>query len=590
VTVVRRSLLAIALLALLGSCGGATTAGGCPPDRIEPCPCANGRIGVAICGGACDCDPGFALVAEPASIEFGTVARGLGRDAVVLLRNPAPVAVAFRSVGIAGRDRDAFALPDGVPASVPAGGSVPLTVRMSAAASGTFEALLIVVREGADGPDLEVPISGRVSGAIVSCSPSPVTFPDTWRGATSGRSVVCVNDGDAAEGIDANFPLDPLVVEGEGFSARWEGARPGGLWPGQRVTVEVTFAPTAVGEHLGVLEIGGPLGQLPVPLAGTALETPECDLELPGPLHVAIDEPGASTTFSLAVRNRRPEAPCTLKHPRLCDGTDPAFSFSSGSPDDSYVLWGGESETFNVRFLPTYRSCHDPAAAGCFEFEVSPASDGRRSIPVTCEAPEYPLQYVYPDTLDFGEVTAGCEVVDRTVAVNNIGTEGIQLARIELNESTSDEFFLRSTPPAGTTIAPGTSATFTIAYRPEDFGVDTGSVFVFLEGQPEPWVVTLSGRGGGDVWVHEVASAWPEIARCLYLSRRPLDPNNDGTIDDGELHVQVDGTAVPSTVDGERVWWYSGDIVAVCFDERHLPEPEARIEVEYLVSGCEVSW
>ena len=73
---------------------------------------------------------------------------------------------------------------------------------------------------------------------------------------------------------------------------------------------------------------------------------------------------------------------------------------------------------------------------------------------------------------------------------------------------------------------------------------------------------------------------------CFFLGNQPEDRNGNGTISDAEqeLQVLVDGVLVPSTADGETIWWYAPDQIAVCFDPDHVPEPLSIVEIGYAVS------
>lgn len=497
----------LSLLAVFATACADEGATACRPGAPIACTCEDGRTGIGSCGvDGCTCAPAEALSAQPEAVAFGEVSSGTAREAVVLLRNEGPVELRLRSADVVGDDPEPFRLPDGFPAAIPAGGTVPLTVRFTAGARGVSStARLRVVPEDEGVSPVEVGLSGSVPGALLVCTPRELRFSSVWTGVPRTATIVCSNDGFAGEELDPRLVLDRLVVEGEGFSVRWRlWPEDRGLLPGDSAVAEVKFDPVRAGAHRGTLLVGGPRGEQVIVLDGDALETPPCDVELPGPVHHDVVEPGVPTTVELAIRNRRGDGPCIVTGLRLCEGTDAAYSLNGGRPHGPITIPGGGDYRFSLEFRAGYSSCHDPAAQGCLAFELWPSpDDGHRSIPLTCTAPEYPPSPVYPVELDFGEVAAGCAVSDRVVEVINSTSEPLHFEAVFLSEGITDEFFLRSFPGAGARIEPGASVPITVAYRPEDRGVDLGALFVSLRDQEEPLVVPLRGVGGGEVLLRD---------------------------------------------------------------------------------------
>jgi hypothetical protein len=492
VSLALRAFVPVVLLALVG-CGGSTGGGACRSGAPVACVCDDGRPGTGVCGiDGCDCPAAYALAAEPASLDFGEVSARETREAAVAIHNPAPRAVALRSAQLFGGTPGDYVLLGTVPETIPAGGSVSLAIRFAPVSPGTPVARLRVDSGDADVAPVEVIVAARVPGPILSCTPAEVVFDDVWQGGAASATVVCTNVGLAGAADAARLPLEALEVTGAAFAAEWQAPPPAeGLAVGEAAAIEVRFEPAAAGEFPGTLAVGGERATAHVVLTGRASPLPACDVEvLPGELRVGTLSPG---TLEFAVRNRRPDAPCTVNDVRLCEGTDPAFSLADG-PYESVIVPGGGELRIPVAFAPTFDSCRGEAP-GCVEFELSPSPDGHRSIPLVCERAPEPYVLVSPSLVDFGAVAAGCATRDRQVQLINTASIPVHIESVELDSDSSwDEFFLRSGPPVGWTIPPGLSTTVTLVYRPEDDGEDTGVAVIRIAEDPDPLRVPLVGR------------------------------------------------------------------------------------------------
>jgi hypothetical protein len=490
-------LAAAGIVLLLVACDSGPVAGGereCRPGETEPCTCADGREGVWPCGGkACECPPLPALRAEPASLDFGEVAPGEAREERVAIYNPVPREVRLRAVELWGNGEGAFALIGPVPEAIPAAGSVELVVGFTPAVPGTFVARLRVEPEDDEVAAVEVLAAGRVPGPVLVCGPNPMSLPRTYEGESSRATVVCSNLGLAGAGGDGTLPLEAPVVEGEAFSV--SGAVPAeGLPVGGSVAFEVGFAPAGPGVHRGTLVVGGRGATATVELLGTAEPLPECEVAMPEELRLGVVPVNSRRDIDFEVRNLRPEAPCTVRNLRLCEGTDPAFSLP-GAPFGDLRIPGGGELVVQVRFDPVVGSCGDPEGAGCVEFDLVPSPDGHRSIPFSfCEVQTEPGAFLAPNDVDFGVVRPGCATRNREIALINIQDTALELDAVDMAEGTSGGFFVASSPPLGTVIAPGMSVTFTVTYRPNDPGIDEGELLVRIAGYQEPLRARLRGE------------------------------------------------------------------------------------------------
>lgn len=500
----RRTVVSFVVLAVsLAGCGSSAVNAGavddagsvdCRPGAREPCACEDGTTGWRACGSdACVCsEPTYSLGAEPATLDFGDVRSGERREAQLRIDNPAPRAVRLTSIGFVTAPPATFALVAGtLPEEIPAGGSVSFPVVFEGGEPGTWAARLRVETDDAAVEAVEVGVVGRAYGPRLACSPADVSFGTVWPDDTATRMVVCTNVGTATASDLARLVVDRLEVEGDGYSVSWREAPPAeGLGVGEAVGVEVSFANASAGFYRGQLTVGGEHDTAVVSLSGEVQEWPACDVEVvPGYIRYGIVDHGHEATLEFAIRNRRDDAPCTVREIRLCEDTSPAFTLVGGPYGDLVVPPAGELRV-PVRFAPGPDTAD--GYGGCIEILLWP--DRIVTVPFVGGRPQEPCALLAPSTLDFGTVATDT-TAEREVSIINTCAATLVLRTIELNPSGSPDFFLRSAPPPGTAIQAGLSANFTIAYVPEEQGLDLAAVFVYLEGEPEPYMATLRGSG-----------------------------------------------------------------------------------------------
>jgi hypothetical protein len=478
-----------------GGSGGSGGAGGeeCRPGETLACRCDDGASGTRVCGEECVCT--FALTAEPAAIDFGEVPRGERREATLAIRNPAPRAVALRSIGFADGPGATFELPGALPASIPAEGSVEVRVGFVAATPGPAVARLRVEPADDAFAAVEVTVSGRAPGPVLACTPGEVAFPSGWTGETRTATVVCANVGYAGAGDDARLALDRLEVAGAGFSAAWREAPPaGGLAVGASAAIEVTFAGAEAGDYRATLTVGGQGATAQVRLSATALEVPPCDVEIrPSEIRFGIIDKGSAVDLEFTILNRRPDAPCLVRSVQLCEGTDPAWALLGG-PYGPLVIPAGVQAQFPIQFAPDENSCRE-GTEGCLEIDLAP--DQRQTVSLVCGGggpPTEPLLLLAPNDLDFGAVPVG-EERERQVQLISTTSSPQFFERVEFAAGASDEFAIVSAPPAGTAIPPGLSASVLLAYRPVDEGVDETMAYFYVRDAVEPYAIPVSGQG-----------------------------------------------------------------------------------------------
>jgi len=111
---------------------------------------------------------------------------------------------------------------------------------------------------------------------------------------------------------------------------------------------------------------------------------------------------------------------------------------------------------------------------------------------------------IAPDDLDFGVVMVGCSTRLRRFCLYNTGSANVTLTNMELVESSpNNEFFFMSLPPGIATggqdiVRPGENACFNMSYKAVDLGEDSAVVYLTLAEFPDPFVITVTGKGATD--------------------------------------------------------------------------------------------
>jgi MYXO-CTERM domain-containing protein len=143
----------------------------------------------------------------------------------------------------------------------------------------------------------------------------------------------------------------------------------------------------------------------------------------------------------------------------------------------------------------TYRPADLGTDSGCLNFSSNDPASQEVSLGLsgTGVAQLVPAIAVSPLSLDFGTVTIGSST-SLTTAVQNTGTGPLRVTGISLGAGTSAEFASATATPFS--VAAGQSVSVTVNYRPNDSGIDTGTVLVASDDPANPSVsVSVSGAG-----------------------------------------------------------------------------------------------
>ena len=181
---------------------------------------------------------------SPTLLRFGYVVVGRTQTLLVVATNRGQSKVTISSVTT--NHTEVKASHAALPRVLAAGESLAVTVTFTPTAKGRIGGALTLVSNATD-RILTVPFEGTgVAREGVTVSPRSVVFGDVVMGATSKLPVVLTNTN------PSRVTLSSLQTQGEGFSV--SGATfPLTLAAGQKLKLDITFKPQAVGPTGGVL-------------------------------------------------------------------------------------------------------------------------------------------------------------------------------------------------------------------------------------------------------------------------------------------------------------------------------------------------
>jgi hypothetical protein len=187
----------------------------------------------------------------PASIEFGAVTS----DEKVAVQHITITSVGksdllIEDIEIGGKDAPTFTIVDGDTSFfLPAGASRELDVVFEP--NGVLDAVgkVIVTSDDEVNPVLPVDLHGAAAIPQIAIQPDPIDFGAIEVGCDLSRSVDIVSVGGEPVTVSAIHP------PGDGYTLSYGFSLPQTLQPGERLTVDLDFAPTDERDFVGTLEV-----------------------------------------------------------------------------------------------------------------------------------------------------------------------------------------------------------------------------------------------------------------------------------------------------------------------------------------------
>lgn len=253
-----------------------------------------------------------------------------------------------------------------------------------------------------------------------------------------------------------------------------------------------------------------------VTIRADAKKYPPCNYTVtPTAMNFGLVTPPDYKDLSFAIKNIGTGATelCLLSNVDIKSGSDPIFTLPAGPIFDK-EMQPGEVVNVLVRAWPQGTL---PAtvtqATGAVSFQINNPTTPTRDVSLTAAIAQSCLT-ISPDDLDFGTVQKDCSSATRTFSIYNTCTGNVTVNSFSMvapageppggpncaGASPCPEFIPVSTAGVapGTVFAPNAApATFSIKYKPINYGADTGAFLIKVtqNGNLVDYIITLRGTG-----------------------------------------------------------------------------------------------
>ena len=187
------------------------------------------------------------LSVAPTSAAFGSVTVGSSSSQTIQLTNSGTGTLTITQLSVTGSGFSSSALS--LPISLGANQSSTFNLQFAPTSAGTVSGSVTIVSNAPNSP-ATIPLSGTGVAATftLSFSSTTLTFGNVNTGSSATQSVTVTNTG------NANVQISQISESGAGFSLTGAGT-PVTLTPGQSLTFNVVFSPTAAGTDSGTVTV-----------------------------------------------------------------------------------------------------------------------------------------------------------------------------------------------------------------------------------------------------------------------------------------------------------------------------------------------
>lgn len=283
--------------------------------------------------------------------------------------------------------------------------------------------------------------------------------------------------------------------------------------------IKLGYEPQAlVASHTGTFSVFSNDAKSPllIQVKGTPAAQPVCKLDV-SPAYQNFPWPGRSVKFGdVAVGTRKTidavfvnvgSDACVIRSAALSSTTDAAvFTVGPHTPALPATLAPGQTGRVAINFTPNAEKQWDflyntlevqtseNVSGECGGFFNPTNPNGCKKFNLVGNGAAPTIQ-ILPTSLDFGQVTVGCNSVEQTATVYNTGTLAVQIKNIYVDPATAP-FTLTSKPPTPMTLNGGTNIVLKVRYRPPD--ANTHSALLMVENDSANnkfFSVPLRGQG-----------------------------------------------------------------------------------------------
>lgn len=413
-------------------------------------------------------------------LDFGRIVLNTDKVLRIVCVNASQVDAPIRIVGVEGEVPALFTVGENLvedPSVIPAGASQMIEVRYTASQLGTATARALIEVPGALDPMWMVELEGEGFASDLVASPNCVHFGAVNPGTVARRPVTIFNGGQAEVAFQAPilvdssgvFGIERVLVEGEEVPLTR-------LASGEQAELTLAFAPTALGQYAGELQIrsSDPTNpRLEICLTG---QGGGADIEVnPDSLDFGAIATGMRATARVAVRNvGTPDGgPLRVLGGRMNDETN----FTVRAPGPTSLAPGAPPVYFEVDFHPG----GEGISTAVLVIESNDGNTPEYAVPVRGEAKTLPpcSWEAAPGRLDFGSVQSGTKAV-LGLKLTNVGENECIFASMAMSRTTSQRFRFKSDPIGLATVQPGGTVSVSVEFDATGTGDHTGAVQFYV--------------------------------------------------------------------------------------------------------------
>ncbi|MCS6806799.1 MAG: choice-of-anchor D domain-containing protein, partial [Blastocatellia bacterium] len=416
-------------------------------------PCGPVAVAPVSVSGTCQVASG---AVSPTTLNFGDVCVGQSADRTFTVTNTGNLAFTINS--ITSNNPSYSIVSPTLPATVPVGGSVTVTVRLRCTSPGVQAGTLAFDASSACGAVALSPVSltGNCVVATGDVNPRALDFGAVCVGQSADRTFVVSNTGTTPFTINSVSVTGPFAVVSP--------ALPVNVAVGGSVTITVRLNCTSAGAQSGTVSFSatsacGPVALGTVSLSGTCISITG-DVS---PRTIAFGEVcvGSSADRSFTVTN-------TGNGSFTITAVSIGGAYSLVSPALPVTIPAGGSQDFTVRLTCTSAGVQNATVSFTTSSACGPVALGTVALTGTCIQATGDIT---PRAIDFGAVCVG-QSAERTFVISNTGNTPFRVNAIVSNNPA----FTIVSPALPITIAVGGSATVTVRLTCTSPGMQTGTL------------------------------------------------------------------------------------------------------------------
>lgn len=408
------------------------------------------------------------LALSSANENFGSVTVGSNQSLSETVTNTGGSSVTISQVGISGAG---FAL-SGItsPMTLAAGQSTSFSVTF-APQSAASDSGNVTITSNAPNPTMTVPLSGvGIAPGALGSNPTSLSFGGVTVGNKQSLSGTVTNTG------GSSVTLSQIGISGTGLTLSGI-TTPMTLTAGQSATFSATFTPASAGNVSGNVTITSNAFNptLTIPLSGTGV-TPGALASNPTSLSFGSVIVGSHQSLSETVTNTG-GSNVTISQVGI-NGA----GFALNGISAPLTLTAGQSTTFSVTLTPASAG----TASGTITI-TSNASNPTLTVPLAGTGVAPGALGSSPSSLSFGNVIVGSNQ-SLSETLTNTGASSVTISQAGI----SGVGFSLSGLATPTTLTPGQSTTFTVAFTSASAGSVTGNVTITSSASNPSLTIPLS--------------------------------------------------------------------------------------------------